>query len=438
MRLVHLLTITRVALTAAVLACAALVIDYQNPGDPAFCGVESSCMKVRRSGLGLDISEWINANVAQGLTLPTLALFLFLTVLAVTFFLKTKLHAYTLAAMSGLGAVFAGFLIYAQTSIGVYCAYCMTVDVSAIVAGISSLLLAGAVAREKGGLFSELDAPLQQATDTASTIAWGLAGVTATALPFLFAKFPTIPDNPELPPAIAALQEPGKTVVVTFTDFECPHCRKLHRDTHEAIEKSGAVVHRFMVPLAFHFGARPAAAAYLCAPPEKREKVAGELYAIDAKKLSYEGVLEILKTQDAGDAAALEACLKSEATEAKIEADSKLFDEVGAKGLPTTWVGGTQVVGSNSGTVLGLLERGGGPVSGLQLPTWLMFVAAAGAVGAVVVWTLRRPPPRNGVYLPEVSDGNGDDEDERDEEPGEAPQAKAKAKAKPKKTKRAQ
>ena len=411
MRLGHLLTITRVALTAAVFASSALVIDYQNPGSTAFCGAESSCGKVQRSDIGESIGTWIESNVWGGLTLPHLALFLFLIVLAVTFFLKTKLHSYLLAGMCGLGALFAAFLIYAQATIGAYCAYCMIVDAAAIVAGGASVALALGVSKQRGGLFSDLDESMQQATDTSSTIAWGIAGTALTALPFLFAKF--TPSDGNLPRAIAQLQEPGKTVVVTFTDFECPHCRKLHQDTHEAVEKSGAVVHRFMVPLAFHFGARPAAAAYLCAPADKRDKVAHELYTMNTKNMTYDGVLEVLTAQAAGDADSLAQCLKAEGTEAKIESDSELFDAVGAKGLPTTWVGGTQVVGAASPTVIALLERGGSPIPSVQLPLWLMFVAAAAVVGGVVVWNERRPRRApGGSAVPEPSD-----EDEPEDEP---------------------
>ena len=38
-------------------------------------------------------------------------------------------------------------------------------------------------------------------------------------------------------PQIAALQVPGKITIVSFTDFECPFCRKLHPILHGIIDK---------------------------------------------------------------------------------------------------------------------------------------------------------------------------------------------------------
>lgn len=388
MRPGHLLTVARVALSASIFASAALVVDYQRPGDPAFCGIDSSCMKVRRSDLGLEMSEWIADHVARGLTLPHVALFLFLSVMAGTFFLRTKLHAYGMAVVSGLGALFAAFLIYAQQSIGVYCAYCMAVDVSMIVAAVATIALAVVVARAPKDLYSDLDS-LDRATDTPTTLSWGVAIIVLTSLPFIWSKYPVVPPNPPVPSAFEALAEPGKTLVVTFTDFQCPHCRKLHAETKDAMHRPDVKLHRFMVPLAFHPGAMPAALGYMCTPPDKQDAVAHELYTVPEEELTYDGVIAILERVGVDERAKLIDCFQSEETKKKIDADSKLFDEVGAQGLPTTWVGATMTVGAQSAVVIDLLNRTAAPPP-VQLPVWLMFAAAGLVVAGCVVWSERR------------------------------------------------
>ena len=147
MRPGSLLTVTRAALLACIFASTALIIDYEKPGDPAFCARESACMQVRRSDVGLAISDWIYENISKSLTLPHVALFLFLSVMAVSFFLKLKLHVYVVAAMCSIGAAFAAYLIWAQISIDALCAYCMVVDSSTIVAAAASIALAVKTAR---------------------------------------------------------------------------------------------------------------------------------------------------------------------------------------------------------------------------------------------------------------------------------------------------
>ncbi len=49
MRKAVLVTLLRLSLLAALFASAALYIEYQRAGDPAFCGVGSGCMAVRLS-----------------------------------------------------------------------------------------------------------------------------------------------------------------------------------------------------------------------------------------------------------------------------------------------------------------------------------------------------------------------------------------------------
>lgn len=413
------LTIVRAFLCICVFASAALVVDYQNPGDPAFCAADSSCMQVRKSDLGQKLAGYA-MMVSEQLTLPHLALFAFLAVMAFTFFLKDRNMVFALAGLCGLGACFAGYLIWAQRSMGLYCAYCMLVDVSMIAAAAASVALALKVRDESPKLISPLAPSLIKGTDVRATIAWGIAGTFVTAMPFLWQRFPV---NPPVPAQIQALQESDQTVVVMFTDFECPYCRKLHAQVKDELHKPGIKVKRFMVPLVFHPGARPAALAWLCSPEEKRDEIADALYT--SEDLTYEGVLKLMVDHGIEDTDAVIACFGSEESDAKITADTDLFfKEIGGAGLPTTWVGSTRIQGARGDMVLAALNRATGPASNLQLPVWMLFATCGVFLLGVVTFTeLGKDASASGsTVVPAIGpsrDGD-EEEEEEDEEDGEA------------------
>jgi len=461
----HLLTIARVALTAGVFASAALLKDYENPGDPAFCSATSTCMKVRTSDVGMTIAKALY-DIYPGLMLPHVGLFALLALMAVTFFLRTRLHAYVLAALSAGGALFAAFLIYAQASISTFCLYCMIVDVCVLVNAAATAGIAFGAARstevacrcerckqvsirkpvpiwkqlfmdvsgkplcehcraslehakpvvpqDEGLLTGVLDPSILRATEVKTVLAWAVAGTIVTALPYVWARFP----HSALPPQIAAMQTPGKKLVVTFTDFQCPYCRRLHLETHEKLAARPDVqLKRVMVPLPSHPGAMPAALAFTCTPPEKQEAVADALYKAEPSELTYAGVVEILAKEGVQDSDALVECMGNSETQKKIEADGQLFDAIGGEGLPTTFVGNTKVKGALSETVLNALDRQAAPE--VELPVWLLFVCCGLVVLGVVAWTERQSrgalitaPP----IAPPPPDGDDDREEEEEEE----------------------
>src|SRR6185436_6175530 len=98
-------------------------------------------------------------------------------------------------------------------------------------------------------------------------------------------RYPAVP-----PPPAEIAQEaiPGKVTIVSFTDFECPFCRKLHPVLDGLRDRHADRVHfvRKMKPLAGHPGARPAAEAWVCAPLGKRDAVAAALYEMEPGDLT--------------------------------------------------------------------------------------------------------------------------------------------------------
>lgn len=394
----------RASLAVAIFASAALVIDYQNPGDPAFCGVESNCFKIRTSDLGKDIARQLDSLV-PGLHLPTLALLLFVVMLAASFFLKGRLHARMFGAAMAFGGLFAAFLIYQQQRIGIFCAYCMVVDTATILGAALAVPLALRVDDRKNGAGE--NAMLAPACSPGSVIAWGVGVALITVTPFVWARFP---ENPPLPAPIAALQEPGKTVIVSFTDFQCPYCRRLHPVIHGLEAQPDVVVKRYMIPLDFHPGAMPAALAYTCVPEDKLAAMVDALYTADPKDLTYDGVVTIAAGVGVEDGPELRRCMSLKETRDAIDEQKLVFyDELGGQGVPMTWVGKTLVKGAREDGILSAYNRASGP--GFSLPTWSMFVAGALALIGVLAASERaaRAYARSAAPKPE-SEPRADDD----------------------------
>ncbi|WP_437577246.1 vitamin K epoxide reductase family protein [Sorangium sp. So ce887] len=376
-------TLFRLALFVAIAASAALVVEYQNAGDPAFCGVSSGCFAVR-------VSPY---SRLFGVPLPNLGLAAYTTLLAASLLARERWHHVALAAASAAGGLGAAVLLGLQAfAIGAFCAWCVAVDLAALAAAVTSALVAWQAWRMPRAAFDHAaQGGLRRTT------AWGAAAVAAIGLPFLWGNHPVVPP---LPPELAALQEPGKITVVAFTDFECPFCRRLHPEMTKMEEPYGDRLRhvRKMVPLPSHPGALPAAKAYVCTPAEKREQAAALLYSASPGRLTDARVASVLAPLGLS-ATELAACLAAPETQAAIDADVALYGRMEARGLPATYVGRRLVVGYNPDRLRDALRReaAGDPLS-LPLP-WL-FVALFGVSAAAVVVGSRDRPAGQGSAPP--------------------------------------
>lgn len=338
MRKAVLVILLRLSLVVALFASAALYIEYQRAGDPAFCGVGSGCMAVRMS----PYSRLFNVP------LPTWGLLAFGGLFAFVMAARSRAQYRVVAVLSVLGALVAGYLVYLQAfEIKAFCKWCVMADTSALVAAISACLLYAHVAKDarKGDAPTPNEASLAALLNVPSlSIAWLLAAAVALGAPFLWAQFPVIPP---LPPEIAALQVPGKITIVSFTDFECPFCRGLHPTLEEVARQHEGqiVVVRKMMPLSGHPGALPAALAYECVPPEKREKMVEELYAAPEELLNREGLLALAEAKVGMNREALGRCMDAPETRALVDADKALFTQIQGPALPLTYVGSREILG---------------------------------------------------------------------------------------------
>ena len=333
-----LVILLRLALIVALFASAALFIEYQRAGDPAFCGVGSGCMAVRMS----PYSRLFNVP------LPTWGLLAFGGLFSVAMTARTRAQHRLVAVLSALGAVAACYLIYLQAfAIHAFCKWCVMADASAFVAAITAGLLYAHVVEGAG----EAATPTPTAQRLADllrlprvTIAWLVAAAVALGAPFLWAQFPVIPP---LPAEIAALQVPGKVTIVSFTDFECPYCRALHPTLEELVHQHAGqvVIVRKMMPLSGHPGALPAALAYECTPAEKREKMVDELYAAPPELLNREGLVAIGEARVGLPRDELSRCITAPETRALVDADKEVFTQIQGQALPLTYVGPRALLG---------------------------------------------------------------------------------------------
>lgn len=366
----------RLALLVAVFACAVLVVEYQGAGDPAFCGAASGCAAVRRSAL----------SRIGPVPLPVLGLTAFAIVLGLALAVRDKAGTQQLAALAGAGGVLGTALIVIQAvQLKAFCKWCVVVDASAIVAALAAVWIHREATRD-GSFEAWLGTLFRRRVQI---VVWAVGAGLAGLLPLIWGEFPaTYP----LPAQIAALGTPGKVNIVSFTDFECPYCRKMHPTLHDIVASSeGRVaIERKMVPLPGHRGALPAAQAYVCTPKDKREAMASMLY--ETIGITRDGILESaarlgLRRDELG------RCMDAPATKGAIDADTALFERLDLRALPYTFVGNRSILGHNpsaASKAARIALAGGRPT----LPVaWMLY--AFGAIALALVLITPRLVPRD-------------------------------------------
>jgi hypothetical protein len=347
-------------------------------------------MAIRRS---------IYANI-QGVPLPVIGVCASAGLYAMALVARERAHTFFVAAVGLAGAMAAAGLIAIQAiEIGAFCKWCLLVDVSMIVAGVAGLIVHRAASRSEE--HEQWLAAL--AARRAQVVVWILGACVAAGLPFLWGEYPVVPPAPD---AIAALEVPGKVTIVSFTDFQCPFCRKMYPVLHEIEDNWGERVAlvRKMVPLPGHHGAMPAALAYACAPADRREAMAARLYTANEELLSREGTLVLADKLFPERAASFKLCIDAPETRAGVEADVALFQSLDAHGLPYTYIGPRVVSGFNPDVarraVAASME---GPRPALRV-SW-MILAVLLVAAALVASTLLLGVSREGDAEPGPAEG---------------------------------
>ena len=373
MRKVLWITLLRLLALVALAASTALLLDYTRPA-AAFCSAGSGCAAVRSSGFGYLVIGSLPIPV------PVFGLIGFAALYAATLVPRSELRQKLVLGLGVLGAVVALVLLLIQwVSIKQFCAFCMVVDVAGILGGVCAI--GYALSARAGTEITKSKSKPPAPSEPLKTWAWVMLAALSIAAPLLWSD---LRPQPPVPPAVAALYQPGKINVVEFADYECPFCRMLHGRLKTIIKDYPGKVNfvRLNMPLQSHASARPAARVGVCAEAQgKGEAMADHLFATedlspDASRRAA-GQLGL-------DLAAFDRCVASAETDRAIDAQAKILRDAGFQGLPTTFVGARMIVGAQHEEVFreafARAERREGE-SGIPGPVFLGLLAVvAGAV----------------------------------------------------------
>jgi predicted DsbA family dithiol-disulfide isomerase/uncharacterized membrane protein len=321
------LFLLRAASLVALGTSVALLLDYVRP-DPSFCSLGSGCSAVRSSGLG-----YIPLGFGT-LPVPMLGVLAFALLFAATHLRPLATRARVALPLSYAVALGALVFIALQVLIGHFCSLCMTVDVSALLVGLSGHMLRGAGFSEaEADSRSRLSLPFRS---------WVLLLSIVVGAPLFF---PLLVRTSNVPGVIRGMYDDDSITVLEFFDFQCPHCQHLSPRLAELVaEESGFSLKYGYTPLPAHPESRVAARLSICAGEQGKEK---EVVSRFFEKLDFsEAALSQMAREIVPDDEKFSACLASGRPDARIESDTKNIKAAGFEGLPTTYVGGIRILGS--------------------------------------------------------------------------------------------
>lgn len=143
--------------------------------------------------------------------------------------------------------------------------------------------------------------------------------------------------------------EDAKIVIVEFSDFQCPYCRRFHEQTYKALLDSYPgqirfVYRNFPLPATMHPDAMSAAVASLCANDQN------VYWDYHDKLFSSDSLGEDVYVQYATDLGLnvdeFKACLSSGKHDDFIKQDMEFSSNLGVQSTPTFFVNGLAIVGA--------------------------------------------------------------------------------------------
>lgn len=345
--------IASAALAAAGLALAGvLAYEHQqaHAGATSFCAINEfvNCDRVALSRysvvLGLPVAVW--GGFAYGLAL----------LLSIAGLRASRPHptwpAGLLFVLGGVAtAVAVALALVSELAIGALCILCAASWLA------SALLFAAAWrATRPAGVAAALRADLALLRRRLPrTVAVAFAGaacvvLTAAAYPRYWEHRPPAraAQAPATPAALPVARSAGPTVVVEFSDYECPFCALAHEETNALLAgRSDVKLVRKNFPLdsacnplvkrPIHPSACLLAAAAVCAEQQgKLEPMSDALFRNQQQKLPLESL-----AQGVGlDMTAFRDCMRAPSTERRIQQDIAAGMAIGIKATPTYVVNG--------------------------------------------------------------------------------------------------
>lgn len=375
MRPAHSLLLFRVLVLLALGASTALLVDYIS-ADPAFCGVDSGCSAIRRSGLGhLPIP-------GLGLIpLPLVGVGCFSLLYTLSLALSPLVRKRWCAPLAYAVAVVGAGLLVTQLLLGTFCLFCVIVDVASLGIGALAFRLrhdgwdrasyeetsdmqlvdpsqvyadgrrVPSVWRDDSRIYTPPTPLVRKAPSGAIRLhrgAWSLLCFLAVLGPW---AFPSVARRSSAPPSVVQLHQAGRVNVVEFFDFECPHCRELGPRLDALLHARGDQVHfvRRHVPLPAHPHARDAARHALCAAEQGKEDAVTRAF-LTSDDLSVPRLRELALGLGV-KAPELDTCLASKRPDVRLAEDQLRLIEAGFEGLPTTYVGGYRILGARNDAI---------------------------------------------------------------------------------------
>lgn len=201
----------------------------------------------------------------------------------------------------------------------------------------------------------------QKKSNRIETIAFVLIAITSTVTAAAVAYRTFAPPGP---PRASATDEPtfvsewedlvehgvrvgdpsAAVQIVTFTDLECPFCRRFHAVAKEVAETRGDVALTWLhFPLGRHRFARPAAHAAECAWDEGRFAEFLDVVYERQDSLGLTSWLEFAALAGVTDTTRFAGCIASDEPPPRIQLGLDAARRVGATGTPTVLINGWRV-----------------------------------------------------------------------------------------------
>jgi uncharacterized membrane protein/predicted DsbA family dithiol-disulfide isomerase len=298
---------------------AMLAVDYHHTV-PVFCSEGGGCEVAKHS---------IFASFF-GVPTPVFGVVIFAAI-GIVALLPGRGARFAQVALSSGAALVGVLLIFAQATLGRFCPYCVTADLSGVACAVASTWrwLRLPDARPPDGPCIVGAAALVAAGMVPFAIGWGASGLPAV----IRTEQATTPK--------------GNVTIVDFVDFECPFCRQTQAELEPLIlaHKGRVRLLRRQVPLRIHAHARDAARAACCGERlGKGDAMAEALFSAPVNDLTPGGC-ENLAQRVGISLESFRACVADPRTDASIDADRAEFKAAGGQALPTIWIGAQELVG---------------------------------------------------------------------------------------------
>jgi predicted DsbA family dithiol-disulfide isomerase/uncharacterized membrane protein len=315
----------------ALVASSLLLVDYVRP-EPVFCDAEGGCGIMKRTAFARP----------YGIPMPYFGIGGFLAI-GLAQLLPGRRARITQAMLAVFGAIVALGLIGVQASMKTVCPYCAVADSAGVVLAVLSVLRA----------IRGWDPPAELRGQRGIGVATILASVVIP-VSIGMNKKPLPPEVPQVIREEMKKTPKGKVTVVDFVDFECPFCRMTHAEFSPLVEqrRDKLRVLRKNVPLRMHPHAQDAARTACCGDAQgKGDEIAEALFATEPTALTPQGCEE-LAAKHGLDMTRFRDCVKDPATDASIHSDGETFRAAHGHGLPTIYIDGVKLEGSQEPGVL--------------------------------------------------------------------------------------